>query len=313
MGVDIQNRNWPAINLLRSYPIAEWADRLDTTGSFKLPDDLLVELYFPVGAGVAVSPTRFFLRRLAVYAAGLSLSLGYDDGAGGVTVATAVVGRAGLEPFTPVPLNGLGAFAGSIGKLVIGRLDGTDAQGAGQYAFAPASTQLDVDCIRPQLSGVSALFVQDNNGVGPALTGDVRLALGANIRLSSPDPGEIRIDAIQGAGLNEDCSCAGLPAAAVPISSINGLSPASGVLAFVGDACIGVEASPGQLAFSDGCSQACCGCTEKEQLQASLDYVLEQVRSLRDFQNRLQAEVGRMNSVVIASRVNDTGCVDCGG
>jgi hypothetical protein len=242
----------------------------------------------------------------------LSLSLGYDDGSDtGITVATMTVGRSAVTPYLALALPGQGAFSSSVGKVMLGHLEGLDAQGAGHYWFSPAATQLDVDCIRPQLLGVASVQIVDNNGAGAPLYGAMQLSLGSNVRLSNPDGQTIRIDAIQGAGLNETCTCSGVPASAIPISSFNGITSQTGAIEFTGDSCLQISTMSNGLRFSDSCSSPCCGCSELQALQSSIDYILQQIRTMQDFQNRLQTEVARMNSVVIASRVSDTGCVSC--
>ena len=310
MPLDIQNRSWPAINLTRSYPCTDWATRQDVTESFTLPDDFLAELYFPVAADQAVSPANFFIQQLAIYATGLSLSLGYNSTSGAITVATMTVGRASFTPFMTLALPGQGAFISSIGKVVLGYLDGLDIQGAGHYWFSPAATQLDVDCIRPQLMGVSSIQIVDNNGPGKPLYGALQLGFGTNGQLTASDQ-TIQISAIQGVGLNETCECSGLPATATPITSLNGLTSSTGAFTIVGDSCMQVSSLANGLKVSDSCSSPCCGCPEQQTLQNSINYILQQIRTMQDFQSRIQTEVARMNSVVIASKVNDSGCVTC--
>jgi len=312
MGVEVVNRSWLSQNLTRNYPLTEWAPRWDNTNSFQISNDLLVELYFPTGPGISIDPGRFYISSVAVFATGISISVGYADGTGLVeTVAIATVATSAVNEFTPIPLYGINTFTGSVGKLVIGKLDGTYAQGAGQYVFTQAATSLDVDCIRPQLSGIASITVMNNNGVGVPLTGQIQLNMGSNFSIGMLEAGTLQFNAIQGAGLTAPCSCAGLPVTATPITSINGVTVTNGAATIVGDACLNVTTKGNGLQLQDSCSSPCCGCTELQTLQQNIDYILDQLRSMRDFQNRLQNAVSSLNNVALASSISSSGCTTC--
>lgn len=312
MPLDVLNRSWPGVNATRAYPLVEWGSRLDATGSFRLPDDLIVGLYFPVGPAIDVDPTRFYIKTVTVFATGVSVTLGYDDGVSpDVAVATAALARSQFKEFTPVALYGVGSFAASIGKIVFGGLDGVDAQGSGQFNFARLATTLDVDAVRPQLKGVGSIGVAAGGAEPVPLTGAVSLSLGSNLKVTVSGANSFRIDAISGVGLNTDCDCTGLPAAAAPIRSVNGVTAPDGKLTIAGEDCVQVSSLGAGLQFKDSCSSPCCGCAEKQQLQQAIDQILDQIRTVKNFTNRLQTEVQQMTGVVISSKVSDTGCVDC--
>lgn len=304
---EVFNRGWLDGNMTRAYPFAPWTPRTDVTGAFRIPDDLLVELYFPVGPGVAVDPGAFFVKTLAAYATGIVLTLGYADGsAAGVAAGSATLA---IEPdrlFIPAALPGSGDFAGSIGKLTVGSFRGLEDQPSGLFHFRPEATQLDLDCVRPQLGGVRGVVVDDVR-----LDGLVRLSLGRNIRLSAPSGDELRIDAVSGEGLVEDGGCAGAAPDSPPIATINGIPAVGGAFAIAGDDDITVTADETGLRLSNPGVTPCCGCPEIDELREAVDYIMEQLRATRSFQSRLDAQVTRMNSVVIASRVGDRGCVSC--
>ena len=302
-----------ADNLTRSYPLAPFATKADRSGSFRLPDDFLASLYFPVGPELSIDPSLFFIRSIGVFAAGYSLTLGYWDGsADGLAVASANIAASAVRgsEFLPVTLRGVGDFSGSIGKLVVGLDDGIEAQPGGFFTFDLDATRLDVDCIRPQLRGVGSISILDGVDQGTPLYGDVQLVLGANIQFTNQG-GALRIDAIQGAGLNPACSCGANPTAAPPITSINGIPADDGAFSLVAGDCIRITPQVAGLALADTCSSPCCGCAETATLQASQDFIMEQIKTLRDLINRVSAEVVKTTDVVIASKVSDTGCVSC--
>lgn len=309
----VLNAPWPHQNLTRAYPFAAWCGRVDASGAFSLPDDLVVALSFPTGPEVAIDPTRFHLLSLAVYANGVGLRLGYAGTSGSLPVAAATVARAGFRPFTTATLAGLGDFAGSTGTVTFGSLAGLASRPAGRFAFDLAGAALDCDAIRPSLRGVSAIRIAGPGGVEASLDGVVTVRLGVNSRVTSPAGGEIRFDAIRGEGLAAACRCDGSAEEdATPIASINGIPAGAGsAFAIVGDGCLDVRVAGSTIALSDLCSAPCCGCAEQERLRAALDDVEEKIRTLEAFAGRVDAAVARFTEVVVASKVSDAGCVDC--
>lgn len=309
----VLNAPWPAQNAVRAYPFASWCPRTDESGAFRIPDDLIVAASFPTGPEVAIDPTRFHLLSLSIYANGVGLRLGYA-GPGGVTPAAAAnIPRAGFRHDTTVPLVGLGEFAGSTGTITFGSLVGLASQPAGRFAFDLAGAALDADVVRPQLRGVAAIRVAGADGTETALDGVVTLRFGLNSRVSSPLPGSIRIDAIQGEGLKAGCECDSTSEAATPpIAAINGI-PAGAGAAFdlIGDACLTVDAAGSTIAMADSCSSPCCGCDEQDRLRSAIDDVLEKIRTLEGFVSRVDSAVARFTEVVVASKVSDAGCVEC--
>jgi len=315
VSVPVVNSSWQRQNLARAYPFADWAGRADRSGSFRIPDDLLTSLYFPVGPELSVDPGAFHLKALSVYANGVGFHLGYESGGVSTLAAVATVARAGFAPFRQAVLSGVGEFAGSTGTLVVGSLDGLAAAPAGRFEFDPDQSRLDVDAIRPQLAGVSAIRVAGADGAETSLQGVVSLRFGANVRFSAQPDGSLRVDAIEGEGLRASCDCAeSSEAPLAPIASINGVPAAAGGSAFeiVGDPCLTVSAAGPTLSLRDECSAPCCGCAEQERLRAEVDRILEQARTLDDFQRRLDSRVQAFVTNVVASKVNDAGCVECG-
>jgi hypothetical protein len=127
--------------------------------------------------------------------------------------------------------------------------------------------------------------------------------------------GGIRIDAISGVGLDSACECSGAPASAVPITSINGVGTDDGDFEILGGGpgnCVQVATTAGQVSVTDSCSAPCCGCAEREKLQAALDWIRGELGTLQGFLQRLDASVANQAGVITASKVQDTGCVTCG-
>jgi hypothetical protein len=301
-------------NSQRAYPLAEDATRVDESGSFTLPDDFLLELYLPVHAGIDVQPERFFLRSVASYAAGYNVAIGYDDGSGDPpVVATAVIARDAHREYDPYILPGTGDFDDVRGVAVIGRTDEIDRQPSGRYFFAFAAGKLDPDCVRTIIRGVSSLTVVNGTERSPRLYGDIELISGTNVQISVVSAGtvnQIRFDAIEGAGLTENCACE--EAIGPPIRTINRIAPrADGDFTLLGNNCLELAVIGNGLKLDDRCSQPCCGCVELEKLTRELDQFGNEAVTLRSFMDRLQREVYSMRDNLLGSRLNSQGCSTC--
>lgn len=319
MPIEHWNQEWLNANSQRRYPLADSASGADTGQAFALPDSLLLELSLPVSAGLEVRPEKFFLQKLALSDVGLSLTVGYDDGTitagvAGVRAALAVVSLADHAEYDSYTLVGQDDFQDSVGKLVLGRLDELRRLAAGRYLFLPSATPLEIDCFRPQLRGLSALVVVNGNERSERLTGDVELVSGPNCLLSlsqvDGSPPRIRIDALDGSGLTEECGCV---QTTTPIKTINGLPPdPSGDFVFEGKDCIEVAGASsgagGGLSFTDTCARPCCGCPELEVITQALQRLEQGAASLEGFYSRLEGQVTQMNVVVLGSRLNEPTC-----
>ncbi len=312
MPIPTFNLEWLNHNSQRAYPFHEGASRLDESGTFKIPNSLVLALYLPVHAGLDVEPDRFFVRSVAVFATGVNVSLAYDDGtANPPVVATAVVPFSTHAEYQSYALVGAGDFDDTIGKIVIGDPSDLNALPAGQYLFDPAAGRLDTDAVRPILRGVSALVVVNGSERSDRLYGDVELVAGTNTRLSHQTVNgrvQIRIDAVSGEGLNAECGCS--PGADAPsVKTINGIPPtAAGDFSLTGSSCLTVQAAANGVRFVDTCSEPCCGCQELEAVTRDLEQFGEAATTMQNFLNRLEAQVTAMSMTVLGSRVGDRSC-----
>lgn len=305
------NLEWLNLNSQRAYPLSEGASRLDTTGSFRLPDDVVLALYLPVGAGMTVEPEKFYVQNLTVCATGLNLTVGYDDGAARPAVASASVPLASHTEFRSYALPGAGDFDDSVGRVVFGRPEDLKALPPGSYDFDPAAGRLDLDCIRPAVRGVTGVVLVNNGDRSDRLTGVVELNAGANVRLSVTAVGavnKVRIDAVQGEGLTKDCDCDD-NADGPCVKTINGIPPDDdGNFVVQGDDCLVPQGIANGIRIEDQCSKPCCGCVELEAVTRDLERFGAAAASLENYLNRLEGSVNRMNLTVLGSRLNDRGC-----
>lgn len=305
------NLQWLNHNSQRSYPLTDWATKVDTRGAIKLPDSFLVALYLPISATNDVNAGRFFLKNLLISPTGFNILIGYQPASGDpVDVAGANIARASFAPNRSYALGGIDQFNDTIGHLVIGSLDEIDKLPPGFYTFNLAGGALEPDAIRPAIRGISRLRVQNNAEISDYIYGDVTLVAGTNIRLSvayTAEDTKVIFDAISGSNMNADCVCPS-PTSGECIRCINGVCSDNGSFTIISNECVDITPGSNSLTFTDTCAKPCCGCAELEELNLQLDLFANGVTTLQNFVSRLGAEVAQMSLVVLGSKLNDSGC-----
>lgn len=316
MPTGIWNLEWLNANSQRRYPLSEDSSGYDVSESFRIPDSFLLEVDLPIHPGLNVTPSGFFVRQLSADAAGFLIIIAYQPASGSpVNVATALIPRSTHQYGNVYALGGINDYADTVGKLVIGHLDEIDEQPAGQFTFEIANARLEPDCCRQIVRGLSSIAVVSGTSTSPRMYGDIELEASENIQLlpivvEGQNP-KIRISAIKGEGLAEECVCIG-DESAVAISQINGIPPTpDGNFTFLGNACLDIETITNGLKFNDTCSQPCCGCEELEAITRKLEAFGDKAATLEGFITRLQSEVTAMDMVVLGSKTGDRGCVQC--
>ena len=312
MVIGIRNLEWLNHNSVRAYPLTSEVTRTSTNGSttFGLPNDFIVSLYLPVHFGLTVEPGKFFIKRVAVYSTGYSVVVGYSSSTGDVDVASALIAKASHIPNQVYNLGGIGDFADSRGHIIIGSLDNIDKQPAGQWDFDLTTARLEPDVVRPNVRGIVSVQVQDGGQLSEELYGHLRIQAGRNIRLTpliatGADP-ILVIDAIEGAGLTEDCDCED---DGDPILTINGEGPNSqGNFTVLGNDCLEPATIEHGLQLKDTCSDPCCGCVELASITGALEAFGDKATTLENFLVSLEQRVTQMDSVVLGSRLGDQGC-----
>jgi hypothetical protein len=317
MPIGIRNLQWLDHNSQRRYPLKGQITATDTTGSFTIPDDLIVSLQLAIDFALDVDPTKFFIRTIASFSTGLQITIGYDAAGGEVNVATALIAKSAHTKYQVYPLTGLGDYENCVGSIAIGSLDSTDSQPSGEFSFAYTAACLEVDTIRPSISGISSIQVQNGTELSSKLNGHIVLQAGRNARFRvvqvSGSPSRIIWDAIDGAGLTEDCVCN--DELQNPIRTIQGV-PGDGQanFQFLGNNCLEFEAITNGLRAKDVCSEPCCGCTELEAITQALEAFGARATTLENFLVSLEARQSTMDLVVLGSRLGDRGCTpatDC--
>jgi len=312
----IWNIQWTNQNSQRSFPLTDAATKRDLSDTITIPDSFIVGLYFPVHAGLDIEPDRFFVRSLTIFPTGYNIAIAYDDGTSDPpTVASVNIAKSTHAENRTYALPGTDEFADGVGQIVIGALNEIEQLPPGQYFFDRAGGALETAVIRPNIRGISSITVVSGSDRSEKLYGDIELVAGRNFRIvanivGGQDP-QIVFSAIEGEGLNEECVC-DESAEGPCIRTINGIPPApDGNFQLIGDDCIEISPEDHGLLLSDKCSSPCCGCNELDALVAQIDRFATGAATLRNFINNLSGAVTQFHTVVLGSRLNDSGCLDC--
>lgn len=316
MAVRAWNLEFLNHNSQRSFPLAMWGSKVDTTGAIRIPDSLILALDFPVHAGMNVDPSKFFIRQLAIYPTGINITIGYDNGtAAGLHVGSVSVATSSHTEYRSYAVPGSDDFDDSVGRIVLGSLEDIAELPTGIFTFTAAATPIEVSAIRPMIRGVSSITVVSGGASSVKLYGDIELRAGTNMRITvngaeTATP-EIVFSAISGEGLNDVCVCDDVTAA-TPIKFINGIPPlANGNFRMLGDDCLRVLPIQNGLQLEDVCSKPCCGCNELDALINEVTRFADGAATLQTFAGTLSAEVTQMGQVVLGSRLGSNVCVDC--
>lgn len=301
-------------NAQRAYPLTQAATKLDTSGTFEIPNDFILGVYLPVHAGLNVQPHKFYISSIAIFSAGVRITISYDDGGSGTIVATAAVPRSTHTEYAEYTLVGQGDFEDTHGRIVIGSLNAIAALPAGAYEFNWDGAQLEVDGIWPMIQYVSGLVFVNNGQRSARLVGDVEIVAGSRLRFTTadvdtPNP-KVRWDVIDGENLNQDCECTDV--LGTPIRTINGEPPTpAGDFTLASGDCIELMPTTHGLTLKNTCAKPCCDCPELRNLTDELKFFGSEARTVDGFVRRLQSLADTTTNVILGSTLNDESCIEC--
>lgn len=300
-----------------AYPFTNDSSLVDITGTITLPTTFILEMQLPIHSGLDVTPDGFYLQSLIIAPTGYTLTIGYNDGSSSPPlVATVGIAAATHVENTTYALPGANNFADTVGQIVIGVLTDVALLPPGQYNFSPTAANIETDCIRPMIRGITSITLVNGSDRTAPIYGDIELVAGSNMQITAntiqgANP-QIVFSAISGAGLNSTCVCTD-QAVGTPITSINGIQPdANGTFHIIGNNCMSVAGITNGLMLTDTCSAPCVGCTELQALYTQAQRFADGVATLQNFVNNLGAQVMTMGNVVLGSTLRDGGCVQCG-
>lgn len=300
----VWNIDWLNANSQRAYPVDEGATQLDTTGSFALPRDFIVDAILPVHADPTIDPTLFHIAAVTIFGTGVTVALGYN----GTIIGSIAIDTGSFTSNQTYAIACNGNFFDTIGKIVIGSLD-TVLQSAGAFVFDLAGARLEPTVVKPDIRGVTALYIQNGLNISAPINGDVVLQAGNNCLLNLVsvlgEPDRIVINAIDGTSLNQGCNCgqnANLPC----INTINGIPPDNnGNFTLLGDDCLLLTQISNGLKLTDQCAKPCCGCTELDVVRTTLDFMVTQVNSLENLGARLEQAIQVLETNLLSSKTNN--------
>lgn len=292
--------DWLNENSNRKYPFFDGAALTDTSGAMTLPNELIVDLVFPVHA-LNYDLTRFHLYEIVVYGGGVTVTLGYD----GVPIATRSVVEDEHVDNTTYTIAGVGDFADSIGRITVGRIRSIKRFG-GAYRFSAANARLLPTVLRPSLQGVSAFRVVTADGdVSDLIQGDIELLTGENINFVVTTVNgvkQLKISAINNPNYEQDCECED-GTTGEPIRTINGVGPdESGNFTLEGIGCVEIVPIANGARINDTCAEPCCGCSELEVLRNEVARLGAQLATQQAFAQRAMSSIEQMRDVILASK-----------
>ena len=307
MPTNVWNASWLAQNRERNYPLAEDATRKDTSGAFTLPTDFIVELCLPVDVGMLPDPTQFFLKNLAVFATGYTITIGYQPASGpAIDAAVAQISASGFSANKTFRLLGVGDFDESKGWVTIGSLDRIREQPGGAFTFVLSGGRLEPDAIKPDIQGVSSLRVQNGQNISRRVTGDAVFVSGTNFRIDLSGQSFV-FNAIQGEGLQSNCDCE--EPIGQPILTINGQGPGpDGDFALQAGDCMASQAITNGMLIKNTCAVPCCGCPEMKEVAAKLLPLSGEISTMKGLAARLDGSVSTAQSYILGSRLGSRAC-----
>jgi hypothetical protein len=309
MPAPVINAEWLNLNALRNYPLSEEALSEDDSGSFRLPNDFLVDFQLPIQAFALLNPANFFVSKVSIFGDNVTVTVSYFDAdtSEAVVVGSFTVAEATFTRNQTVVLQGTGEFADSFGKAVIGDL--TEIfKSAGTFNFALEGGRLETRTIEPNIRGLSGLQTIDADGdASDLIQGDVIIEAGRNFQITAVpdltlDATRLILSAIDGFGTIDPCECEGDLSGGNAIFTINKIKPDSGGnFQLEGDDCLQPEPIENGLKLRDQCSKPCCGCAELEDLISDQDRMRDQVNSLVNTGSRLEQAMANMQAILATS------------
>jgi hypothetical protein len=299
------HQGWLNQNSLRAYPLSEESTRRDSSDSYTLPDNFLVDMVLPINAALNYDPSSFYVSKVTVFGIGVTIEVSYWTGSAAALVGRVTVDLDTFEHNSTYQLDGQEDFDGVVGKIVVGTLD-TLLQQAGAFEFELAGGRIESSVIVPDIRGVTGIRVIDGEDLGELIQGDIAFEPGDNMRITVSDfdgTTVLTFSAIDGEGTIADCVCEGQEDLGDPIRTINGVLPDSlGNINLLGDDCLEITPKADEFAvqLTDKCSKPCCGCPELQVLVDDQKRLRDQVQTMENLYAKLEANIDVMQTILTA-------------
>jgi len=286
------NAEWLNENSLRAYPIKEDALRMpvDDNGviltDILLPNFILVDMILTTAESTGL---QVYLAQLAYV--GDLLTFVFKDADDNQIVSITVTPSTHTKNQS-YNFAGVGSYEDARGAIVVGDLTHlVSALAEGLYTFTLETAELEPRVVRPDLRGVRSLQTVNQGIESGLIFGHVRLIAGFNVRLSYDESeNAIRIDGIEGAGLNEACDCEDVLGQTNVLRTVNGIPIEDLVIQGDGQ-CVDVVTSGNVITISDKCSEPCCDCPELEFITESLKILESTIARLEGYSQELETRI----------------------
>lgn len=303
-------------NMHRNYPLVDDASVTDTTGSFKLFTNLMVDMFLCVPNTAGVDLSKFYVSNITVRRFFVDITVGHDDvgpvigSFRNIDVSAALHTSYDFVPATVDIGGSLNPLYYSTGQVTIGSAQET-AQNPGSWSFDYAETPISPTRIAQGLMNVQHIEADDR-----LMTGVVTLKEGANVTFdvvstgTAPDADTtITVNASLSGDvgsvdlLNDtDVLNALIGRYGHPIVTINGLRPdATMNFGIIGEDCTQVDPLDHGVAISNPCARP-CGTEDSVIAQALNDIGNLDLRygTLKTFIENAASDLNRINQRLIA-------------
>lgn len=273
---------WLNINSGRAFPLAENAARLDSTGSVKVPDSLIV------AAQISMTPDyasgTFYVSKVGGFPDRVIVEVSFLDTSGVSRAITTIVATTATHTTNSTyTFTGVNSDAVLLGSLTLGDLNETMQSVPGLTDFDAANTPFEVSALFVATPALKALELYNGSSLVQSFTDLLKLRAGENIRLTRIDETTIRIDAIAGENLVTPAECENAEPTPACIRTINGVAPdENGNFNLEGGECLDINVQTGTITITDLCAKSCCGCEELESIVQGLQAVEQQLTTLRE-------------------------------
>lgn len=291
-------------NTQRAYPLRYGAVPADVTNTVTIPESFLAAAQLTV---VGLQPAGVFISRIAAtglfYEVTLSVSDLLTPTTTIVPLGTVIIPKTAQDfsNFSVTPAR----IYDTAGHITIGSLEQINTWPSGVYTFAPANTFLELDVVRPSVSRLTSMQVWSGDSVSATLTGSVVLRAGSNIRISDKYAGNsqlVTISATSNSDYTDACSCASGATIGPPIRQINGVTADdNGNVNLLGGGGYEFQSTAGGLTFMNANTAPCCGCEQLDAVFLDVKQFVNGATDLRDYANRLQQAIARLETVVLVS------------
>jgi hypothetical protein len=314
---NIVGLGWLNTNATRNYPLSQEAstDPLGDSG-WKLPDDLIVDMRLSVPYSPSIKPFNFYLKAVSAYTHGVVIEIGYYNPGisttekATVAISEAIVASTHTNPqsyeLKGVSTNVAYDFSNVTGVVTIGNLDSIIASPPGRIEY-DYNAYLESTVISLNTVGVSSVRAGKTLATAEAaVTGHVVFRPRTNFGIAAlTDQNTFVFSALNGIGLQSDCTCEGEIELGPCITSINNVGPDSqGNIDLVEGTCISIqtEESVSAIKISETCSEPCCGCDQ-------LTIIVSDLRDLQAGFERLDSYITALGGAVESIRSSAFGSV----